>query len=274
MSNDKGELLKFKDSEELFIENIGDFDNDISHYEYESEYWYYKGYRIRAILDSICGTYRDEHDIISRNNNSHKMFILPNYKLEVGRTYTLCVTIAGTEYRATEKLLPPIEVTGIKYEEIKRFKSIGEGYHTLRIPCFELINKSEESKYFIASLEGMNSLTNSSVRLFSTENMSDTIQELQLSEYYYDPAYNYGDDDGWYIDTSAGNKEHYRTYNFYPISKNNYNYYKVIENQIKTDGGLYSPTAATPVTNFSGGNVYGQFIITSETYVYDKNKWL
>ncbi|MBP5419604.1 MAG: DUF4249 family protein [Bacteroidales bacterium] len=198
----------------------------------------------------------------------YRTFFISNYKLEIGREYTLSVTIDGQEYTATEKLLPPIEVTKLKYKKTKRFKSIEEGYHTLEIPVFSLINPSKENKYYIAALGGLSS---GSIRVFSTENMNDTIEELQLSEYIYEPAYEgRNNPDDWYIDSTIGGHFGGYFYGFYPISKANYDYYKTIEKQVRTDGGIYNPNAATPISNFTGGKIYGQFIVTSESYIRGK----
>ncbi len=269
LTDDKGNVQTFTDSEE-FLANYPPLSDYYNFLEYKGE------------LDSILGvrswydgtSYRKHATEIIINNNeekSAKIFIGFDCKLEIGRTYTLTVTIDGKEYNATEKLLPPIEITKVRYKKIKRFKSLDEGYYECEIPVFSLINSSKESKHFIASLGKLNSLGIGSVRLFSTENMNDTISELQFSEYNYEPAFteSYGtpnnDDDEWYKDNGE-----VILYTFYPISKANYDYYKVIEKQIKTDGGIYSPAAATPVTNFSGGNIHGQFIVTSESYIYNR----
>ncbi|MBE6340949.1 MAG: DUF4249 family protein [Bacteroidales bacterium] len=276
LTDDKGEVRTFKDTNEFFDE-INDFDKDIHHYK--DEFFYESARKDHYInkLDSVLG-FAPENRLIYENSQegTSKIFFISNYKLEVGRKYTLSVTIDGKEYSATEKLLPQITITKVRYEKIKWFKSVGEGYHTLKIPVFSLINSSEESKYFIVSLDRkLNSLYNSSIRLFSTENMGDTIKELQFSQYYFDPTYapgfevGSGGSDDWYIDETTGGGDP-RRYGFYPISKANYDYYKTIEKQIKTDGGIYSPNAATPISNFTGGKIYGQFIVTSESYIYDK----
>ncbi|MCR5697186.1 MAG: DUF4249 domain-containing protein [Marinilabiliaceae bacterium] len=272
LTNDKGDTVEFKDSEEIWAENSDDFDNNVLHYNGEDHYEYEKHYHFMHKLDSIYGSFRNEFDIISRNNR-HRIFILPNYKLEIGRTYTLSVTIDGKECSATEKLLSPIEIKSMKYKKIKRFKSNSEGDHDYLMPIFSLVNNSNESKYFIASKgesQRLNSLYSSIIRIFSTENMNDTIKELQLSEYNYERVYYCGGDDDWYLNRTIGSRSDVRCYCFYPISKANYDYYKTIVKQIKTDGGIYSPNAATPISNFTGGKIYGQFIVTSESYIYDK----
>lgn len=269
LTDDNGEERTFKDTKEFFDE-INDFDNNIHHYEDEFFYESARKYHFINKLDSVLGVaYRNETIYENSQEGTSKIFFISNYKLEVGKKYTLSVTIDDKEYSAKEKLLPPIKVKSIRYERIQEFKSIEEGYLTLKIPTFSLINSSEESKYFMASRTKLNSLYRGSIRLFSTENMGDTINELQFSRYNYEPAYegsfgvSYSGPDDWYV------RGGYYCYTFYPISKANYEYYKVIEKQIKTDGGLYSPNAATPVTNFTGGKVYGQFIVTSESYIYD-----
>lgn len=42
-------------------------------------------------------------------------------------------------------------------------------------------------------------------------------------------------------------------------------FYGAVEAHLTSDGGVYSPTPTTPVTNFSGRNVQGQFIAASCT---------
>ncbi len=269
LTDDNGEVTTFIDSEE-FLANYPPLTDYYNYREYE--------YELNSIFNTMNnqtlehdgnGYWKNPVDIIINNSKDRlsKIFIVFDCKLEIGRKYTLTVTIDDKEYSATEKLLPPIEITGMKYEKTERFKSIGEGSHTWLIPVFSLVNNSEESKYFLASLGELNSLYIGSIRIFSTENMSDTISKLQLSEFNYEPAYSGSTSnvDDWYIDKTIGVRP--CCYCFYPISRANYNYYKIIEKQIRTDGGLYSPAAATPVTNFSGGNVYGQFIVTSESYI-------
>ncbi len=196
-------------------------------------------------------------------------FVAINEELEIGRVYTLIVTIDGKEYCATEKLLPPIEITGLKYKPVEKWKSLGEGYITMLCPTFSLVNKPENnSKYFLATGEG-------GFRIFHTENMKDTISELQLREYNYEPTYEdesipFSNRDCWYTFKDDLQDGLNTTYSFYPISKDNYEYYESIEKQIRTDGGLYSPTGSTPVTNFTGGTIYGQFIVTSESNITTK----
>ena len=274
LTNEDGEIVTFEDSQKLLAE-INESNDSILHEKYGYDYFYdyermnYNLYKLDSILGHIYYRYQKGriNEVVYNESleNKSKIFIARNYNLEVGKAYTLCVTIDGEEHCATEKLLPPLEVKSVTYQRTERFKSIGEGYHDLRIPVFEVINNSKESKYFLVSIDDLNSLLTGSIRLFSTENMSDTIKELQLNEYNYDPAYSIWDDD-WYIDLETNNHAlNERMYNFYPISKDNYEYYKIIERQIRTDGGVYNPTATTPYSNFSGDNIYGQFIITSES---------
>lgn len=59
-------------------------------------------------------------------------------------------------------------------------------------------------------------------------------------------------------------------YGFYPLSKANYEFYNAIEKQIRTDGGIYNQSASTPESNFTGGTIYGQFIVTSESVINSK----
>lgn len=276
LTDDNGEVRIFKDTKELF-DNLSLLNDSQQTYCYRYEDILDR--ILGARLDSILGpgyllpdgnTILSPREIVIKNYTSRKskIFFSSDCKLEIGKKYTLTITIDDKEYSATEKLLPPIEVKSMKYKKIQAIKGIE------KIPIFNLINQSKESKYFIASFyTPLNSLTKGcSIRLFSTENMRDTINELQFSKFYYEPSYNGGDEtplynnDAWYVDDD--DRSAYR-YCFYSISKANYDYYKTIVKQIKTDGGIYSPNAATPVTNFTGGKIYGQFIVTSESHIDD-----
>lgn len=53
------------------------------------------------------------------------------------------------------------------------------------------------------------------------------------------------------------------------ISKTNYDYFGVMADQINNDGGIYKPTHTSPVSNFSGKDVQGQFIAASVMEFYN-----
>ena len=268
--DDNGKMASFVDVTKIPLDTIDRYypvKLDSIYNEVSQEY-YYSWVAADEAKDKV------RWDLLARQNGNYtymKTYAAINSYLEVGRVYTLRVLIDGKEYCATEKLMPPIEITNLQYLPIEREKSIWQDSYTLLCPTFSLVNKAENhSKYFMAVRN------HDCARIFHTENMCDTLRELQLNEYLHEPTYEIGsipfsNNDSWFIDAEDRIFSRYNTttetYYFYPISKNNYDFYKAIEKQIRTDGGLYSPCAATPVSNFTGDNIYGQFIITSESKI-------
>lgn len=52
------------------------------------------------------------------------------------------------------------------------------------------------------------------------------------------------------------------------LSEENYVFFREMQKQMETDGGIYTPYSRTPPTNFEGENVLGQFIAT-DVYRYE-----
>lgn len=278
LTDDNGKTIFFRDVQKIPKDSVDYYYPievvDSVYDSYNEEYYYY--------YDTVEKGKKEDRDrllsLINSEDDFQKRFVAINQELEVGRVYTLSITIDDKEYTATEKLLPPLEITCLKYKIVQREKSIWEGMHNMLCPTFSFVNKAEnESKYFLAK-----ALTGSSggIRLFQTENMNDTIKELQFREFNYDPKFELGNvpfsnSDDWYLDDyewwdALGDNQHGIDYGFYPLSKANYEFYNAIEKQIRTDGGIYNQSASTPESNFTGGTIYGQFIVTSESVINSK----
>lgn len=54
-------------------------------------------------------------------------------------------------------------------------------------------------------------------------------------------------------------------YSLWSVSRENYKYLCSIKDHMTTDGGVYTPYLDTPITNFSGKHVMGQFMAVNET---------
>lgn len=272
LTDDNGRTIVFRDAQKIPMDTVDYYypmKLDSTYNSYYDKYNYY----YETADKSKSGDRNRLLSYIDTDDTFEKTFVAIDQKLEVGRVYTLSIAIDGKEYTATEKLLPPIEITSLKYKVIPREKSMWET-HNMLCPTFSLVNKAEnESNYFLAKM----SYSDRSMRLFKTENMNDTIRELQFREFNSEPVFESGsvrfsNRDDWYIDDyewdDALDEDSYGiNYSFYPLSKANYDYYKAIEKQIRTDGGIYNQAASTPPTNFTGGTIYGQFIITSSSTI-------
>lgn len=178
-----------------------------------------------------------------------RRFSLSGHQFEAGRTYTVTVTAEGRTFTATEKMVAPPKVNGIKFFQHDTKDD------TLWSPILYMEDSApDETNYYLfrgmwfpRDAHDMHFLY--AMRL-SDEGLRSDMEGIRI-------ALGIGAGDDAYSGIQLGE---IFSYTLYTISKRNYDYYGTIEAQMTSDGGLYRPTPTSAVSNFSGERVQGQLI--------------
>lgn len=193
-------------------------------------------------------------DFVDVSKGKGREFELRGHKFEAGRTYTLTVTVGDRVFVSTETMVqPPIIKDNIDFWPIQVKEETWYG----PIIYFKDSQPDEVNYYLFAN--GLTSYRVYSasrcalIHCLSDEGLRGDMEGVNLSlGIGYDPdlcGRQWGD--------------HY-VYDLYTISKRNYDYFCVLKDQVESDGGIYKPMPTSPVTNFSGKNVQGQFIAATK----------
>ncbi|MBP5364305.1 MAG: DUF4249 family protein [Bacteroidales bacterium] len=174
-----------------------------------------------------------------------------------GHTYTITVEADGRTFTSTQTIQPVPKVDAVKFFT----HDSPEGPLLSPSLYFNDVQPDRTNYYVFTNLYQYHRITASSyfyvfLAPFSDENQSSEISGLHMSLGM--GAVKDQKKDGF-------GKGDYYYYELYSISKENYEYYKSMENQLTSDGGVYRPNPSTPLTNFSGENVQGQFVAASKT---------
>lgn len=157
---------------------------------------------------------------------------------QAGRTYTLDVTVDGQHFTAEERLPVPAVIDSIIYsinpEEQADPEEEGEFYEVL------LFMKEPQATedYYIAKFYRNSVLENDqgeSVFYFDDQILSEQINGL-AAPYFY------------------AAEDHFR-FELYSLSQKAHRYYFELDNNINSDGGIFSGTPANILTNVEGGAV-------------------
>lgn len=193
------------------------------------------------------------------DNGTGRKFTLEGHKFEPGRTYTIIIHVADREFRATETMVPMPDVDDLKFYS-KDTKDDGCSYEPM---LFFKDNQQDIDNYylFVSQFEGNRYFSSSryvGLQRLSDVGFRDDLDGIALSV-------GMGAESQFTHDLKLGSVYYY---SFLTISRSNYDYFGVMEDQINNDGGIYKPTPTSPVTNFSGENVQGQFIAASRLNYY------
>lgn len=178
-----------------------------------------------------------------------RRFSLSGHQFEAGRTYTVTVTAEGRTFTATEKMVAPPKVNGLKF-----FRHNTKDDRLWSPILYMEDSAPDETNYYL--FRGMWFPRDAHDQLFlyamrlSDEGLRSDMEGIRI-------ALGIGADDEAYSGIHLGE---IFSYTLYTISKRNYDYYGTIETQMTSDGGLYRPTPTSAVSNFSGANVQGQLI--------------
>ena len=189
-----------------------------------------------------------------RNLTKGRVFSLSGHQFEPGRTYTITVRVADREFKATETMVPPPDIDGIKFYS-KQSKDDDTEWRPI---LYFSDNQPNTDNYYLFS-ESLSWIRGGSQsRYVALQRLSDAGFRENLDGVVLDLGWGAE----WYMSSLLSFGDPYN-YTLLTISKSNYDYYGVMEDQINNDGGIYKPTPTSPPTNFSGKNVQGQFIAAS-----------
>ncbi|MBP5364306.1 MAG: DUF4249 family protein [Bacteroidales bacterium] len=177
-----------------------------------------------------------------------------------GHTYTLTVEAEGRTFTATQTINPVPKVDKVKFFT----HDSPEGPLLSPSLYFNDVRPDRTDYYVFTDIFQHHRVRASAyfyvfLAPFSDENQSTSVNGLHMSLGMGATQNQKGD--GY----SAGN---YYYYELFSISADNYDYYKTMEKQLTSDGGVYRPNPSTPLTNFSGEHVQGQFVAASKTFMY------
>lgn len=188
-----------------------------------------------------------------------RKFTLEGHKFEPGRTYTLTVRVGDRVFKATEKMIPLPDIEGLKF-----FSKDSKDEETAYWPILYFRdNQPDVDNYYL--FESDDNRNSDASRYISKQRLSDEGLRGDLNGIVLE----LGMGAEWFMDTNVDFGDTYY-YSFMTISKSNYDYYGVMADQINSDGGIYRPTPSSPVSNFSGKDVQGQFIAASKIEFYDE----
>ncbi|MCQ2229309.1 MAG: DUF4249 domain-containing protein [Bacteroidales bacterium] len=198
----------------------------------------------------------EEHDM----SEGH-CFWLKGHKFESGRTYTITVRVGDREFKATETMVPLPNVDGLKFYA----KDTKDGEISYNPIIYFRDNQPNVDNYYLFTEGGAVALRNGSqCRYVPIQRLSDKGFRDDLDGIVFE----LGLGAEWFMATNIYIGGNYY-YSIMTISKTNYDYFGVMADQINSDGGIYKPTPTSPVTNFSGKDVQGQFIAASGIEFYD-----
>lgn len=182
-----------------------------------------------------------------------RKFCLSGHKFEPGRTYTITVNVGDRTFTSTERMVPSPKINGLKF-----FKHDTKDDHLWSPILYFEDNQPDEINYYLFS-DGLSRNWHIMHYLYamrlSDEGLRENLDGVQIS-------LGMGASPSETSGVSFGSRFYYE---LWTISKRNYDFYGAVEAHLTSDGGVYSPTPTTPVTNFSGRNVQGQFIAASCT---------
>lgn len=164
-------------------------------------------------------------------------------------TYDLKIISEGKEYKASAYMSPVPEIDSLGYY-LKKSELVGKWDYY--IPLLYFKEPQETVNYYLIQLsEDFYSRINASVQLWQFSILSDAflgpyINGLNVSRGAtprgIDNLPVYMEGDSIYLALSS-------------LTKEAYNYYKVLLDQFDSDGGAYKPTPASPPTNISNGGL-------------------
>ncbi|WP_027001755.1 DUF4249 domain-containing protein [Hugenholtzia roseola] len=162
----------------------------------------------------------------------------PNFKGQVGNTYSLAIQWQDYEAQATSTLLPVTDIDSVvvRYDEDEPFKE--DGYY-LYFYAKEPQQTQDWYRWRVFVNDTLLYENAGDIIVASDEGIQEEINGIDLG-YKFEPA-----------DTVRLEQ--------YSISEEVYNYYNDLITLAFSDGGLFSPPPVNPRSNVKGKNVIGVF---------------
>lgn len=206
-------------------------------------------YEFLKVLNTL-GIYSNSTDKYDHSRYGYGYYKAPEgFKAVVGETYTLDVKIDNMHYIASSKVLETPEITKIDVRkqklEIQKEESM--------VPFISFTDVDEDktnyyiSQLFLMNQESINDGLYSHSRLWGYSIFDDALLNPKVEDFMLSFG-TASDHSAWYPELTNELKVKLMS-----INKETYDYYKVLISQIKNEGGMYSPSPASPVTNIEGG---------------------
>lgn len=189
-------------------------------------------------------------------------YYLPNFTPEVNHSYTLTVTIGKETYSSTQVIHNNPIVEGLLFRAYNSggYDYMGNDYIGYRPILFYRDCEFKRNNYYLfidneygfAPIERLGNF----LRYVPISPLSDEGMKSEVDGYLLPMgmgAYEKGPGN----ELNFGSFYHYE---IWTVSEENYKFFKSMEAQLTTDGGVYTPCHSSPPTNFSGYHVTGQFI--------------
>jgi hypothetical protein len=170
-----------------------------------------------------------------------------NYTGEIGRTYTMTVTVGGTTYTASDKLVRITDFDSLSYQpnrdQVRDEPSDGK---IIELLMFAEEPKDTEDNYLFKFYrnDSLVYTNHNDVYIFNDVGIGERIDGAP-SPVYYAP----GDE---------------ARVEMYSVSRNGYLFYNDLNAILNSDGGMFSPPPANPRSNITGGAL-GFFQVSAMT---------
>lgn len=208
-------------------------------------------------LEDVSVTVSDDNGWEANFEDSNgwgRYFSLSGHQFEVGRTYTMTVRVGDRVFSATERMVPSPKINGLRFYNHETKDS-----HLWSPILYFEDNQPDEDNYYLFTSNNT-SRTDGSQHFLYAMPLTDVGLRGDMNGIRISLGMGADEDD---VSGLSYGERYY--YYLYTISKRNYDYFCDIEKHLTSDGGIYRPTPASPVSNFSGANVQGQFIAASLT---------
>lgn len=189
------------------------------------------------------------------SNGLGRKFELKGHQFETGRTYTMTVSVGDRLFEATETM-PPLPIID-RLDFYSRPSKDNDGLLWSPILYFR-DNQPEVDNYYLFVHQLRYIREWAGFRYLFIQALTDVGLKGDMEGVKISLGFGEGSEN--IEGTELGDPYHYE---FYSISKRNYDYFEVIKDQLTSDGGVYQPSPTTPTTNFSGKFVQGQFMAAS-----------
>jgi len=252
--------------------------------------WYNEFYRIPDDEGGYAIFSAYEYWLNEKKDSREGKYFTTSTKGQSGLTYTLKVEYAGQEYISTDYMCYGTVIDSVSLEP----KGIyiydkPDGSDNFMVPCLYFAEPQDETNYYMFdaySIENdhyfyitkfkdmvLRPITHSRYKSWPISVISDRF----LPPYVYQYKISDGDDVRKYLSSSDigfydWEWQDFGVINMQCITEPVYRYYYALSRQYYDDGGVFSPSPASPPTNFSGG-AQGCFSAASVSqYVLDMRK--
>lgn len=223
-------------------------------------------YEFLRVLNTL-GIYDTASEKYDHSRYGYGYYKAPEgFKAVVGETYTLDVKVEDMHYTAMSKVLKTPEITNIDVRkqklEIQKEESM--------VPFISFTDVDEDktnyyiSQLFLMNQENINGGLYSHSRLWGYSIFDDALLNPKVEDFMLSFG-TASDHSAWYPEFTNELKVKLMS-----INKETYDYYKVLISQIKNEGGMYSQSPASPISNIKGGAL-GYFMTLNISSITSNN---